>query len=117
MTLGNVKNWHDPRNFECTHNANVEADCTCKRPRKAKGFKRVMVHDESVGHNVSPNIVLEVWPQNGVLVFREKRRRKRYTTSTAKIYAMLVRNEALAVVAARRAARKSRKQSRKGVRR
>jgi hypothetical protein len=116
-TYGKVKDWHDPRNEDCAHNAHIEDDCSCKRPRKAKGFKRVMVHDSSVGHNVSPNIVLEVWPQNGVLVFREKRRRKRYSTTTAKVYAGLVRQEALAVVAARREARKSRKQSRKGVRR
>jgi hypothetical protein len=111
---GRVKDWHDPRNGGCAHNDYIESDCTCKRPRKAKGFKRVVVHDSSVGHNVSPNIVLEIWPTNGVVVLREKRRRKRYSTTTADIYAMLVRREALAVVAARREARKSRKQSRKG---
>lgn len=111
--IGTVKPWHNPRRLSggdfCPHNLDITQDCTCKRVRVRKGFKQVMVHDAGVGHNVSPNIVLEIWPKNGVLVLREKRRRKRYTTSTADVYGWLVRREALAVAAARREARKRRR--------
>jgi hypothetical protein len=115
---GKVKDCHSPRNEDCAHNVNCRRDCTCKRERKRKPYKRVLVHDEGVGHNVRSDIVLEIWPQNGVLVLREKRRRKRFSTTTADVYGWLVRGEALTAMAARREARKQRRQERrKGVKR
>lgn len=104
--IGNVKECHSPSNEECLNNSDIYKNCTCKRVRARKPFKRVLVHDEGVGHNVSPNIVMEIYTQNGAIAFREKRRKRRYHTSTADIYAWLVRKEALAAMTAKRKARK-----------
>lgn len=116
--LGKVKDWHNPRNENCENNRFATLNCTCKRIRKRSPFKRVVVHDASAGHNVNPNIVLEIWPKNGVLVLREKRRRTSVSTTTAEVYAWLVRRRALAATTARREARKQAKRLRSwGVRR
>jgi hypothetical protein len=71
------------------------------------------VHDEGVAHNVNPVIVIEIYPNNGVLALREQRRKKRYTTSTAAIYAWLVRGEAIAASEARYKARKEARKTRR----
>lgn len=104
--LGNVKPWHNPHG-DCLNNGDIYKDCTCKRVRNKRPFKEVVVHDEGVAHNVKPVIVMEIYQHNGVISFREQRRKKRYVTTAAEVYAWLVRGEALAAMAARKATRKT----------
>jgi len=99
--IGKVKDWHQPRG-DCQHNADVTQDCNCKRPMIRKPYRVVRVTDNGVGHNINPNLVIEIYPQNGTIVFREQRRKKRYPTTASDIYAMLVRRSALAAAVSKR---------------
>lgn len=111
--IGAVKDWHSPHNEDCHHNFDINADCTCKRPRKKKPFRSVRVHDENVGRRVNPNIILEIYP-NGAIALREQRRKMRYWTTAADIYSWRIWQEGLKAVAAQRAKRKANRLARKG---
>jgi hypothetical protein len=94
VQIGTVKDWHKPSNDDCSHNCDISYDCDCKRQVKRKPFRVVRVEDRNVAYNVNPKIVIEVWP-NGTLTFREAKRRRKYHASTADIYSMLVRRQAI----------------------
>lgn len=108
MTYGNVKDWHKPSNDDCPHNCDIMMDCGCKRPVKRKPYRVVRVEDRNAAYNVNPKIVIEVWP-NGTLTFREAKRRRKYHISTADLYSMLVRREALAAIANKKKESKARR--------
>jgi hypothetical protein len=116
INIGNIKDWHKPSNDDCPQNFSLEADCTCKRPVNRKPYRVVRVVDQGVAHNVNPKIVIEVWP-NGTLTFREAKRRRKYHASTADIYSMLVRRQAIRELAERKQARKLARKARKLARR
>lgn len=108
---GTVKDWHSPRNEECAHNGNIDADCSCKRPaRQRKPYRVCRVHDDNVPHGCRAEIVLEVHP-NGRLIFREAGRRKSnaFATSVGEIYSRLTLQHARQVALAKKAARKARR--------
>jgi hypothetical protein len=115
--IGIVKDWHDPRDENCPHNGNVEADCQCKQPRKRKPYRRVAVTDNGVGHRVNPNLVFEIYPSNGTVCLREKGRKKRFCISASDLYRYLIQRAALAHLVAKRKARADRKKARRVVRR
>ena len=105
---GRVKDWHDPHDEGCPQNYDHRNDCTCKRPMKRKPYRVVKVTDNGVNHNVNPKLILEIYPHNGVIAIREKRRKKRYYSTTADIYSGMVRSAAFAAIAAKKKARKDR---------
>lgn len=114
--LGSVKEWHNPRNDECAHNADVARDCECKRPRNKKPYRRVAVTDSGVGHRVNPHLVFEIY-RNGTVVLREKGRKKRFAITAGDVYRIMMQREALAYLNAKRKARAERRKVRKAVRR
>jgi hypothetical protein len=91
--LGTYKEWHTPRNEECPHNRNVERDCTCKRPRIRKPYRRVAVNDDGVGHTVNPHLIFEIYP-DGSIALREKGRKKRFHIRTSRLYSQLMWEDA-----------------------
>jgi hypothetical protein len=111
--IGFVKDWHDPRNEDCQHNGDVALDCKCKRAIKRKPYRVIRVTDNGVAHNVNPKLVMEVWPKNGTITVREHGRRKKYSTTTADLYSLLVRWAANAEVAKRKKARAEKRMRRR----
>jgi hypothetical protein len=115
--IGEVKDWHDPRNDECPHNEDAHTDCQCKRPRNKKPYRRVRVTDNGVGHRVNPSLIFEIYPSNGTVVMREKGRKKRFSIAASDLYRYLMQRAALAHLAAKRRTRADRKKARRVVRR
>lgn len=112
--IGSVKEWHNPRDERCPHNEQVERDCECKRPRIKKPYRRVAVNDNGVGHRVNPHLVFEIY-FNGTITMREKRRKTRFSISSAELYRILMQREALRYLSAKRKARAERRKARKVV--
>jgi hypothetical protein len=98
---------HKPRNEACGHNHDPNNHCTCPTPkhRNRKGYKICRVTDSHAPHSVSPDIVLEIHG-NGVLVFREKRKRKSYSTTAGAIFASLVWKDARQQAQAKKSAKR-----------
>jgi hypothetical protein len=116
IEIGNVKEWHNPRDESCPHNGDVARDCGCKKPRKKKPYRRVAVTDNGVGHRTNPNLIFEIY-FNGTVTMREKKRKKRFSITAATLYSILMERAADAHRAAKRKARGDRKKARKVVRR
>lgn len=98
---------HQPRNEACGHNIDPRYVCTCKKVKNRKGYRVCRVTDAHAPAGVESNIVLEVHP-GGLLVFREKGRRRRYQTTAGSVFAGLVWKEAKAAAAAKKAKRRAR---------
>ena len=106
--IGDVKLWHDPHNEECLNNSDIYKNCTCKRQVKRKPYRVVRVSDPTAtNYQRDGRIVVEVHP-NGLLVFRERGRRKQYQTTVGKIYSNLIWHEAMMLAKAKKAARRAR---------
>lgn len=103
--LGQVKDWHRPSNILCRHNLLPTLDCNCQRPVKRKAYRVCRVTDSTGSLRHHERIVMEVHP-NGLLKFREHKRRRTYETTVGAIYSSLVWAEARKAVASKRAARK-----------
>lgn len=114
LTVGKVKEWHDPRNEDCRQNQDVSQDCNCKRPVVRKPYRTIRITDYNVRHNVNPKLVMEVYPNNGTITMREHGRRKRFSCTAADIYHLTMRWAANAEKALRR---KDRAEKRKNKRR
>jgi hypothetical protein len=110
--IGKVKDWHNPRE-ECQHNEDVTLDCNCKRLIVRKPYRVVRVTDQGVGHNTNPNLVIEIYPKDGTITIREKRRKRKYSTTASDIYSLLVRWAALAEIDKLKKARIERRNARK----
>ena len=105
MTTPIIHDWHDPRNEDCDQNRVSFADCTCKRKINRKPYRVVRVSDPTAAnYQRDGRIVVEVHP-NGLLVFRERGRRKAYSTTVGKIYTGLVWREAMTLAKAKKARR------------
>jgi hypothetical protein len=112
MIIGKVKEWHNPRDESCPHNGDVARDCECKRPRKKKPYRRVVVTDDGVGHRTNPTLIFEIYP-NGTVALREKKRKQRFYIAASLLYSLLMQRAALAHLAAKRKARADRKKARR----
>jgi hypothetical protein len=101
MSVPVIHDWHNPRAFNpdapdfCPHNLDITRDCTCKRKVNRKPYRVVRVSDPTAAnYQRDGRIVVEVHP-NGLLVFRERGRRKQYSTTVGKIYSNLIWHEAM----------------------
>lgn len=111
--IGIVKDWHNPHNEECPHNADPAFNCCCKRPQKRKPYRVVRVKDtENVNHRVNPSLIFEIWP-NGALSMREQGRRKRFHIMSGRLYSYLMQREALAYLSQKRAEKAARRKARR----
>lgn len=104
--VGKVRDWHNPRNEDCMHNASPAADCTCKRQVKRKPFRVVRCTDPDAQRQSHKIIVAELRMDNGLLTLRIKGKRKRVSTTLGALYARLVMADALNAARARKAARR-----------
>jgi hypothetical protein len=115
MSLGHVKECHNPRNDECPHNFDARFDCTCKSNRvvNRKPFRlvRVSLRPEFVEGRMKRQLAVEVYP-DGLLRLRESGRRRVYETNLGRIYRGCVWREAMLVAQASKAAKKNRKKKR-----
>lgn len=108
MSAPIIHDWHDPRNELCGQNQHLDANCTCKRKVNRKPYRVVRVSDPTAAnYQRDGRIVVEVHP-NGLLVFRERNRRKTYSTTVGKIYSNLLWHEAMTLAKAKKAARRAR---------
>lgn len=112
IEIGKVKDWHNPHDESCPHNGDVARDCGCKRPRKKKPYRRVVVTDNGVGHRINPNLIFEIYP-NGTVALREKKRKQRFYITASDLYSHLMQRAALAHLAARRKARAAGRKARR----
>jgi hypothetical protein len=88
-------------------------DCACKKPRKKKPYRRVVVIDNGVGHRVNPNLVYEIYCSNGTVALREKGRKKRFWIKSAELYSYLMWRDAQAHLATKRKAKAERRKERR----
>lgn len=104
MSTPIIHDWHDPRNESCEQNRHpIEGHCTCKRKVNRKSYRVMRVNDPTAAnYQRDGRIILEVHP-NGLLVLRERGRRKRYETTVGKIYTGLVWREAMTLAKAKKA--------------
>lgn len=109
METGIVKDWHDPHNSCCEHNADITWDCTCKRQVKRKPFKTVRATCPEADRAAHRNIVATIRMDNGLLTLRFKGKRKTVQTTLLALYERLTMQEAQRVVRERKAARKARR--------
>jgi hypothetical protein len=109
-----VKDWHNPRNEQCTHNRIIFAPCTCKRPVHRKPYRvvRVKLRPQFIEGRMRARVELEIHP-DGLLRLREIGRRRRYETNVGRIYWGCVWREAMAVAQAAKAKRKNRRHTRR----
>lgn len=105
--IGSVREWHSPTNEACEHNRHVEWDCTCRRKVTRKAYRTVRVNDPHADR--AHLIVAELHMGNGMLVLRQKGRRKRVSVSLGVLYERLVFNEAMRAVREAKAKRKARR--------
>lgn len=106
--VGHVKECHNPRNDLCPHNADSKFDCSCKSGKVVirKEYREIRVNDASVKmHRISGNIVCRLYP-NGLLVMREKGKRKTYETTIGAVYTGRVWSEAMQKAREKKAKRK-----------
>jgi hypothetical protein len=106
--LGHVKECHKPSNDRCPHNTDPKFDCTCKSGRvvERKPYREIRVQDASVKmHSISGNIVCRIF-DNGLLVMREKGKRRTYETTIGAVYTGRVWSEAMAKAREKKAKRK-----------
>lgn len=116
MSLGHVKDCHDPRRDMCPHNADAKFNCDCISERvvvrKPYRVIKVTLRPEYVEGRINRRLVIEVHP-DGLLRIREAKRRKIYDTNVGRVYRGCVWREAMlsAQVAAKK--RKDRKKRRR----
>lgn len=103
--LGKVRDWHSPHDNSCPHNADPLLSCTCKRKVTRKPYRVVRVNDPHADR--AHLIVAELHMGNGMLVLRQKGRRKRVSVSLGVLYERLVFNEAMRAVREAKAKRKA----------
>jgi hypothetical protein len=106
--IGHVKECHRPGNDLCPHNADPKFDCTCKSGKVVvrKPYREIRVQDATVKmHRISGNIVCRIF-DNGLLVMREKGKRRTYETTIGAVYTGRVWSEAMAKAREKKAKRK-----------
>lgn len=108
-SVGKVRDWHQPRNEDCMHNASPAADCTCKRIVQRKPFKTVRATCPEADRAAHRNIVATIRMDNGLLTLRFKGKRKTVSTTLLALYERLTMLEAQRVIRERKAARKARR--------
>lgn len=103
MSVPIIHDWHDPYNDVCPQNIDAGNSCTCKRKINRKSYRVMRINDPTAAnYQRDGRIILEVHP-NGLLVLRERGRRKRYETTVGKIYTGLVWREAMTLAKAKKA--------------
>lgn len=109
QNLGHVKACHDPRRDMCPHNADPLFNCDCVSGKKVvrKPFKTVNVTDPQADR--AHNIVAEIHMANGMLVLRQKGRRKRVSVTLGALYERLIFNEAMRSAREAKKARRARR--------
>lgn len=113
-SIGIVRDWHDPRNDDCMHNASPASDCTCKRQMKRKLYKTVRAQCPDADRQAHKNIVAMIRMDNGLLTLRLKGKRKTVSTTLLALYTRLTFAEAMNSARLKRIIKKASRKARMG---